>query len=82
MINKIVSFSYRNVNIFIKDILIFPKLHYSYSKSIEKYFELKPKFYQVIFGMTSKSYEDKKFDKSRKMAYHFKTEHNTTLAKR
>ena len=31
--------------------------------------------------MISKSYGGKKFDKSRKIAYHFKTEHNTTLAK-
>ena len=62
------------------------KKYFNISKYIpdpsEKYFELKPKFYQVIFLMTSKNYKVKKFDKYRKIAYHFKTQRNTILTNR
>ena len=78
MVNKIVSFSYRKVNNFIKNILTSHNVLQSY----QKYFELKLKFYQVIFLMTRKNYKVKKFDKCRKIRYHFKAKHNTVLANR
>ena len=45
MINKIVSFSYRKINNFIKNILASHNVLQFY----QKYFEPKLKFYQVIF---------------------------------
>ena len=78
MVNKIVSFSYRKVNNFIKNILASHNVLQFY----QKYFERKLKFYQVIFLMTGKSSKVKKFDKCRKIRYHFKAKYNVILANR
>ena len=56
MINKIVSFSYRKVNNFIKNILTSHNVLQSY----RKYFEPKLKFYQVIFFNDQKKLQGQK----------------------